>query len=140
MIAMCLSILLAGLAAGCGGGQSGGQEDQNGQNSQNSGGSGQQNKKKNKPETKIALGTIRNVKVENDRIVLRPSTDEQGEKPLIFKLRPKAAVRLDSKEAELNEVKPGQQAQIEYIGKEKVNAALVVEAFSVEGAGEETTD
>lgn len=127
-------VLLAGLMAGCGGGGQSGE-----QGGQNSGASEKNGGKKNRPETKVALGSVQNVDAEARKIILKPSAEEQGEKPLKFKLRPKARVFQDGKEIEIEDVKKGQQAQIEYIAKDKLNAALSVEVFDVEEGGGETT-
>ena len=90
----------------------------------------------NRPELKIALGTIRSVNAENEAFRLKPSAEAQGEKPMLFKLGRNASITLDGEEAQLSDMKPGQQAQVEYIVKEEwkiPNRARVVELFSAGG-------
>ncbi len=71
-------VLLTGLLASCGG------DDQSGNGSQDKGsggtkeqGDGGSTKKVSRP--KIALGTITRVKPDKKLLILRPSTEEQGE-------------------------------------------------------------
>lgn len=122
-----LSALLIGLAAGCGGGdqpQSGGEEKQQ---------DGGKAAKVEESETKIALGTIRAVKPDKGRISLKPTADVQGDGPLAFKGAENADITLDGGEAEVADIKGGQQAQIEYVGDEKgVRRATSVQLFGVQ--------
>ena len=132
-------VLIAGLLGGCGGGS-----DQSGSGSQKNGGAkenGDKEKKGNAPEKKIALGTIGFVNTETERFTVRPSTEQQGEKPLIFKLAKKSRVTLGGKEAELGDMKKGQQAQVEYVVRNDHNRARSVKLFEAEGdQGGEKTD
>lgn len=136
LLLVCL-VLVAGVAiAGCGGG--GGQsEDQ----SQGGGSEEQGNKEKKKekkgPEVKVALGRVVSVSPEVKRINLRPSTEDQGNKPIPFKLTGKAKITLDGKKVELDAVEKGQQGQIEYIVRKDSNRARSVELFTA-GGGETT--
>lgn len=117
-------IVLAGFLAGCGGGQSEGE----------SGGAGEQGgdaAKKDAPETKTALGTIRSVKTDSKKIVLNRTvvsgdTGERKEERAPFKLTKQAKITLDNKPAELADVKAGQQAQITYVVKNQNLARQVV--------------
>jgi hypothetical protein len=130
-------LLLAGLClvAGCAGGgdenrqQSAGGDRQGkaAREERSGGGAG------NRPELKIALGSIQAVNAEKERFTLKPSAEAQGEKPTPFKLAPKARITLDGEEARLSDMKPGQQAQVEYVVREDLavpNRARVVELFS----------
>jgi hypothetical protein len=119
------AILLTGLLAGCGGGQSEGE----------SGGAGEQEggeaAKKDAPETKTALGTIRSVKTENKKIILNRTvvssgTGERKEEPAPFKLTKQAKITLDNEPVELADIKEGQQAQITYVAKNQNLAREVV--------------
>ena len=139
-----LLILLAGLLAGCGG------DDQSGDRSQGDGASGKAEKqggeaaKKGVSATKIALGTVKRVNTEGKRrrIILKPSTEEQGKKPISFRITRQATITLDNEKAELTDIKEGQQAQITYVVRNEHNRAREVALISGGGAnpkgGEET--
>ncbi len=119
-------VLLAGLLVGCGGGD----QPQNG--SQDGGGG-------DAPASKIALGTIKRVKAEREVFFVRPSAEEQGAKPIRFKITRNARITLDGQEAKIEDIESGQQAQVEYVVTDKeVNRARTIELFS-KGGGEETT-
>ena len=125
-----MAILLAGLLAGCGGGD---QQSGNGEQGDASGGKNKQadqaaNKQVSAP--KIALGTIKSVKIEKGKIVLKPSTEEQGEKPIPFKIKKDATITLDNERAELADIKEGQQAQITYVIKNERNKTSEIALFS----------
>jgi hypothetical protein len=124
------SILLAGLLAGCAGG---GDQANNGGAQ---GGEGEQGEgtQANAVQVKIALGTIVSVKPDRRKIVLRPSTEQQGDR-LIFKVVDDAVITLDDQPAEMADVQEGQQAQIEYITVNEQNKARTVELIN---SGEET--
>lgn len=132
----CLTLVAGFFVAGCGGG--GGQsEDQ----SQGGGGSKEQadqGQEKKAPESKIALGRVVSANPEAKRIYLRPSNEEQGKKPIPFKLTPKATITLDGEEVELDAVEKGQQAQIEYVVRKDLNRARGVDLFNAGGGGETT--
>jgi hypothetical protein len=125
-----LSLLLVGLLAGCGGSdQSGG-----GQQEGNSGGGGA---KKEKLTRKVAIGTVRAYKDDRRRLSLRPASEDQGKKPLGFKVRKKAQVTLDGEQAELGDIEEGQQAQVRYVVQNDVNRAIIVQLFSKQQSGED---
>ena len=129
------SILLAGLLAGCAGGgdqaNNGGAQGGEGEQGQAAQGEGTQ---ANALQLKIALGTIVSVKPDRSKIVLRPSTEQQGDR-LIFKVVDDAVITLDDKPVEIADVQEGQQAQIEYTTVNEQNKARVVELIN---SGEET--
>jgi hypothetical protein len=130
------SILLAGLLAGCAGGGdqagNGGSQGGEGEQGQAAQGEGTQ---ANVPQFKIALGTIVSVKPDRRKIVLRPSTEQQGDR-LIFKVVDAAQITLNDQQAEMADVQEGQQAQIEYITVNEQNRARFVELInSGEGTG-----
>ena len=111
MLPLVLSLLLAGLLAGCGGGdESGG-----GQQGGDKGGGG--SLKKEKLSKKIAIGTVRAYKDDRRRLSLRPAAEDQGDKPLGFKVRKKAQVR--------------------YVVENGVNRAIIVQLFSKQQSGED---
>jgi ABC-type Fe3+-hydroxamate transport system substrate-binding protein len=128
------SILLAGLLAGCAGGGdqagNGGSQGGEGEQGQAAQGEGTQ---ANAVQVKIALGTIVSVKPDRRKIVLRPSTEQQGDR-LVFKVVDDAVITLDDQPAEMADVQEGQQAQIEYITVNEQNRARRVELIA-EGEG-----
>ena len=120
-----VSIVLAGLLAGCaGGGDQGG-----------NGGSGSSEKQQgettqaNAPQLKIALGRIVSVKSDRRKIVVRPSTEQQGDR-LVFKVVDNAQISLDDQQAEMADVKEGQQAKVEYVSVNDQKRARVLELIS----------
>lgn len=128
-----LLVILVILLAGCGGGGGGGQD------GQQEGGADQDKKGapeagKNAPEAKIALGTVKRVNYEKERVVIRPS---QGEGLMTFGVKPEARIMLGDEKVELADVKKGQQAQIEYIQNNKLKRASSLQLFA---AGGETTN
>jgi len=129
------SILLAGLLAGCAGGgdqaNNGGAQGGEGERGQATQGEGTQ---ANALQFKIALGTIVSVKTDRRKIVLRPSTEQQGDR-LVFKVVDDAQITLNDQPAEMADVQEGLQAQIEYVTVNEQNRARVVELIN---SGEET--
>jgi hypothetical protein len=132
ILPLVLSFMLAGLLAGCGGssgGQSGGGQQQ--------GKAGGEAAKKKPLPSKIAVGTVRAYKDDKRRLSLRPAAKAQGQKPLGFKVRKKAQVTLDGKQAELKDIQEGQQAQIRYVVKNEINRAIIVQLFSKQPSGQD---
>jgi hypothetical protein len=125
-------VLIAGLLTGCGGGDQSGGGSQQGDGAKEN---GAKEKKGNAPEKKIALGTVGFVNAETKRFTVRPSTEQQGEKPIVFKLAKKSKVTLDGKEVELGDMKKGQQAQVEYVVRNDHNRARSVKLFAGDQGG-----
>jgi hypothetical protein len=137
-----VSVLLAGLLVGCGGGDQsgsggsqGGDGQQQGQAQQGEaqqGGAGEQGQaaQGDPPEVKIALGRVIAVVPDRRKIILRPSAEAQGGERMIFKVRDDAEISLDDQPAEMDGVQEGQQAQIEYIVVNEQNRARGVELIS----------
>jgi len=130
-----VSMVLAGLLAGCAGGgdqaKSGGEQNQTAQSQEAQGEATQADA----PVAKIALGTIVSVKPDRRKIVLRPSTEQQGDR-LVFKVIDDAQITLDDKPAEMADVLEGQKAQIQYVTFNEQNRARVVGLISSgEGTG-----
>jgi hypothetical protein len=124
-------VLLLGFLAGCGGGgdQSGGSESQGGGQQGGEQGGGQQGGEaadEGPAQAKIALGSIESVQPEERKLVLKPSFEAQGGDQITFKVRKNAEIQVNDQEAELPDIQPGQQAQVEYVTKNEVNRALAV--------------
>ena len=80
---------------------------------------------------------MRAYKDDKRRLSLRPAAKAQGDKPLGFKVRKKAQVTLDEEQAELGDIKEGQQAQIRYVVVNDISRAIIVQLFSKQPAGED---
>ncbi len=129
------------LLAGCGGG---GDQAQNG-GSQGGDGPGREKRDQapqgnaaqgNAPTAKVALGTIISAEPDRRKIILRPSTEVQGSKRMIFKVRRSTEILLNNKPAEMADVREGQQAQIRYVFVNDRNRAREVNLFgNGEGPG-----
>jgi hypothetical protein len=139
VLLLIVSVLLAGLLVGCGGGRdqsgSGGSQGGDGQQQGEAaqGGDGQQQGEAaqgDPPEVKIALGRIIAVVPDRRKIILRPSTEVQGVKRMIFKIKDGAEIALNDQPAEMADVKEGQQAQIEYIVVNEQNRARRVDLIT----------
>ena len=124
ILPLVLMLVLAGLLAGCGGG------DESGGGQQGGGKGGGGSVKQEKLSKKIAIGTVRAYKDDRRRLSLRPAAEEQGDKPLGFKVRKKAQVTLDGKQAELGDIEEGQQAQVRYVVENGVNRAIILQLFT----------
>lgn len=132
-------VLLAGLLAGCGGGgesQGGSQEDGGSQQQGGDGGSEQQKGDSGGSEggeesqqVKIALGTIGSVMPDKNRFTLEPSTEEQGEKPIPFKVRKSTQITVAGEQAEIGALEEGAQANVNYITIDGKNRARSVEVI-----------
>ena len=135
-------VLIAGLLTGCSGG------DQSGSGSQQDGGSKAEQGKnapvkqgenapkkqgKNAPKKKIVFGTVTFVNPKTEGFSVRPTVNAQGNKPVVFRLAQRAKITLGGQEATLEDMKKGQQAQVEYIVRNERNRALAVRLF--EGGG-----
>jgi hypothetical protein len=131
-------VLIAGLLTGCGGG------DQSGSGSQQDGGSkaeqGENAPKKqgeNAPKKKILFGTVTFVNPKTEGFSVRPTIDEQGNKPVAFRLAKETSITLGGKEAKLEDMKKGQQAQVEYVERNERNRARSVRLFEAGGGSQD---
>jgi hypothetical protein len=138
-------ILLAGLLAGCGGGegQAGNNESQNGgapggeteQGGAAQGGATQGGATQGGgPQVKTALGTIATVVPDRRKIILRPSTEVQDGERMKFKVQDDAEITLNDEPAEMTDIEEGQKAQIQYVVRNGRNRATDVGLIS-EGEG-----
>ena len=78
---------------------------------------------KQPPVAKTAAGEIKKVKLDRKKIWLKPSSEEQGETVMTFKLTQDATVMQNGQDAELADVKAGQQAEIQYFAQDGINRA-----------------
>jgi hypothetical protein len=139
-------VLIAGLLTGCGGG------DQSGSGSQQDGGSKAEQGKnapvkqgenapkkqgKNAPKKKIVFGTVTFVNPKTEGFSVRPTIEEQGKKPVVFRLANETSITLDGKKAKLEDMKKGQQAQVEYVERNERNRARSVRLFEVGGGSQD---
>jgi hypothetical protein len=157
LLPLVLSVVLVGFLAGCGAGsgqsEGGQKKKQEGEPAGKTEGKtegkaagkaeGKAARKEPLPE-KMAFGTVRAFKDDKRRLSLSPTVNAQGKKPLGFKIRKNAQITFAGKEAELGEIKEGQQAQISYVVKNDVNRAVVVNLFEPQdkspGRGEKKTE
>lgn len=139
---LAMIVLIAGLFAGCGGGDQSGNGSQQGGGSQakqdekapeKQGGNAPQKQRKNAPEKKVLFGIVKFVNPKTEGFSVHPRVPEQGKKPVVFRLAQRTKITLAGKEAKLEDMKKGQQAQVEYIVRNERNRALVVRLF--EGGG-----
>jgi hypothetical protein len=127
-------VLLLGFLAGCGGDQSGSGDSQGGgqqgggeQAGGQGGGQGDEAADEGPSQKKVALGSIESVQPDKRKVVLKPSFEAQGGDQITFNVRKNAEIRVNDQAAELSDIKPGQQAQIEYVTKNDLNRAVSVE-------------
>ncbi|MEJ7814600.1 MAG: hypothetical protein WKF53_05430 [Rubrobacter sp.] len=134
-------VLIAGLLTGCGGG------DQSGSGSQQDGGSKAEQgknapvkqdknapkKAKNAPKKKILFGDVLFVNPKTEGFSVRPTVNEQGKKPVVFRLAKETRITLGGKDAKLEDMKKGQQAQVEYVERNDRNRARTVRLFEAGG-------
>ncbi len=122
-----VSVLLAGLVAGCGGGDQSGNERDKRQQGGKAADTGESDRK-------IALGTIRAFEEDKRKVYLKPAAEARGEKQLSFKVNKRADITLGGKKAEIGDIARGQQAQIGYVDRAKgPGRALSVNLFGVPG-------
>ena len=131
-------VLIAGLLTGCSGG------DQSGSGSQQDGGSKAEQDQnapkkqgKNAPKKKILFGTVTFVNPKTEGFSVRPTIDEQGNKPVAFRLANETSITLGGKEAKLEDMKKGQQAQVEYVERNERNRARSVRLFEAGGGSQD---
>jgi hypothetical protein len=131
-------VLIAALLTGCGGG------DQSGSGSQQDGGSKPEQGKnasvkqgENAPKKKIVFGTVTFVNPKTEGFSVRPTIEEQGKKPVVFRLANETTITLDGKEAKLEDMKKGQQAQVEYVERNERNRARSVKLFEAGGGSQD---
>jgi hypothetical protein len=134
-------VLIVGLLTGCGGGdQSGSGSQQDGGTKAEQGNNASKKRGKNRPK-KILFGTVTFVNPKTEGFSVRPTIDEQDNKPVAFRLANETSITLGGKEARLEDMKKGQQAQVEYVERNERNRARSVRLFESGGdsqGGEKT--
>ena len=133
-----LATIVLILITGCGGG------DQSGSGSQQDGGSqaeqGQNAPKKqgeNAPKKKVVFGTVTFVNPKTEGFSVRPTIEEQGNKPVVFRLANETSITLYGNEAKMEDMKKGQQAQVEYVERNERNRARSVRLFETSGGSQD---
>jgi hypothetical protein len=136
-----LATIVLILITGCGGGD---QSGQSGSGSQQDGGSqaeqGQNAPKKqgeNAPKKKVVFGTVTFVNPKTEGFSVRPTIEEQGNKPVVFRLANETSITLDGNEAKMEDMKKGQQAQVEYVERNERNRARSVRLFETSGGSQD---
>jgi hypothetical protein len=124
--------LIAGSLTGCGG-QSGSGSQQDGGSKAEQGKNAPVKQGKNAPKKKILFGTVAFVNPKTEGFSVRPTIDEQGNKPVAFRLAHETSITLGGKEAKLEDMKKGQQAQVEYVKRNERNRARSVRLFETGG-------
>jgi len=146
-----MTVLLVGLLAGCGGGDQGGsgsqqdggkqakqdqnapeKQDQSAPEKQNGGASKQ--KGGDEPAKKILFGKVTFVNPKTEGFSVKPTLKAQGKKPVVFRLAQQTKITLAGKEAKLDDMEKGMQAQVEYVVRNDRNRARLVRLFA--GGGE----
>jgi hypothetical protein len=139
-------VLIAGLLTGCGGGdqsgsgeqQDGGSKAEQGNNAPVEQGENASKKRgKNAPKKKILFGTVTFINPKTEGFSVRPTIDEQGNKPVVFRLANETSITLGGKEAKLEDMKKGQQAQVEYVERNERNRARSVKLFEAGGGSQD---
>ena len=131
-------VLIAGLLTGCGGGdQSGSGSQQDGGSKAEQGENAPKKQGKNAPKKKIVFGTVTFVNPKTEGFSVRPTIDEQGNKPVAFRLAKKTSITLGGKEAKMEDMKKGQQAQVEYVERNERNRARSVRLFEAGGGSQD---
>src|SRR5919106_4140871 len=138
-----LATIVLILITGCGGGdQSGSGSQQDGGSQAEQGENAPKKQGKNAPKKKIVFGTVTFVNPKTEGFSVRPTIEEQGKKPVVFRLANETSITLDGKEAKLEDMKKGQQAQVEYVERNERNRARNVRLFEADGGsqGEQGTE
>jgi hypothetical protein len=134
---LAMIVLIAGLLTGCGGDQSGGASQQDGGGQASQGKNAPKEQGKNTPEKKILFGVVKFVNPKTEGFSVRPTIEEQGNKPVVFRLAKESRITLDGKEAKLEDMKKGQQAQVEYVNRNDRNRARSVRLFGAGGGAQD---
>ena len=141
-----LATIVLILSTGCGGGdqsgsgsqQAGGSQAEQGENAPVEQGENAPKKQgKNAPEKKVVFGTVTFVNPKTEGFSVRPTIEEQGKKRVVFRLANESSITLEGKEAKLEDMKKGQQAQVEYVERNERNRARSVKLFETGGGSQD---
>jgi hypothetical protein len=141
-----LATIVLILITGCGGGdqsgsgaqQAGGSQAEQGENAPVEQGENAPKKQgKNAPEKKVVFGTVTFVNPKTEGFSVRPTIEEQGKKRVVFRLANESSITLEGKEAKLEDMKKGQQAQVEYVERNERNRARSVKLFETGGGSQD---
>jgi hypothetical protein len=131
-------VFITGLLTGCGGGdQSGGGSQQDGGSKAEQGNNAPVEQGGNAPKKKILFGTVTFVNPKTEGFSVQPTIDEQGNKPVVFRLANETSITLGGQEAKLEDMKKGQQAQVEYVERNERNRARSVRLFEAGGGSQD---
>jgi hypothetical protein len=83
------------------------------------------------------FGTVTFVNPKTEGFSVRPTIEEQGKKPVVFRLANETSITLSGKAASLEDMKKGQQAQVEYVERNERNRARSVRLFEADGGSQE---
>ena len=130
--------LRGGDQSGSGSQQDGGSKAEQGENAPVEQGENAPKKQgKNTPKKKIVFGTVTFVNPKTEGFSVRPTIEEQGKKPVVFRLANETSITLGGKEAKLEDMKKGQQAQVEYVERNERNRARSVRLFEAGGGSQD---
>ena len=93
--------------------------------------------RQNAPEKKVVVGTVTFVNPKTEGFSVRPTIEEQGKKRVVFRLANESSITLEGKEAKLEDMKKGQQAQVEYVERNERNRARSVKLFETGGGSQD---
>ena len=134
-----LATIVLVLITGCGGGDqsgsSGSQQDGGSQAEQ--GENAPKKQDENAPKKKVVFGTVTFVNPKTEGFSVRPTIEEQGKKPVVFRLANETSITLDGNEATMEDIKKGQQAQVEYVERNERNRARSVRLFETSGGSQD---
>ena len=131
-----LATMVLILITGCGD-QSGSRSQQDGGSQAEQGENAPVKQGKNAPKKKILFGVVKFVNPKTEGFSVRPTIEEQGKKPVVFRLAGETSITLSGKQAKLEDMKKGQQAQVEYVERNGRNRARTVRLFEAEGGSQD---
>jgi len=134
-----LATIVLVLITGCGGGDQSGSSgsQQNGGSQAEQGENAPKKKGENAPKKKVVFGTVTFVNPKTEGFSVRPTIEEQGKKPVVFRLANETSITLDGNEATMEDMKKGQQAQVEYVERNERNRARSVRLFETSGGSQD---
>jgi hypothetical protein len=134
-----LATIVLVLITGCGGGDQSGssRSQQDGGSQAEQGENAPKKQDENAPKKKVVFGTVTFVNPKTEGFSVRPTIEEQGKKPVVFRLANETSITLDGNEATMEDIKKGQQAQVEYVERNERNRARSVRLFETSGGSQD---